>query len=93
MGCGHRWRRSRQVPRAHLLGRHRRECHPRLGTHSKLYVTQGGTLAEITPTGIAAGNEDGVGGPGFGADSFGTGPHGTPRSNYYPRTWAPIGRG
>ena len=64
-----------------------------LGTHSKLYVYQGGTLVDITPAGLAAGNEDGVGGPGFGADSFGTGTYGTQRSNYYPRTWAPIGRG
>jgi len=59
-----------------------------LGTHSKLYVYQGGTLADITPAGLSAGNEDGVSGPGFGADSYGTGTYGSPRSNYYPRTWA-----
>lgn len=34
-----------------------------LGTHSNLYVYQGGTLADITPAGLVAGNEDGVGDP------------------------------
>lgn len=58
------------------------------GTHSKLQVLVGGGLYDITPAGLAAGNEDGVGGPGYGADTFGSGAYGVTRPNFYPRTWS-----
>jgi len=58
------------------------------GTHLKLQLLLGGALHDITPAGLAAGNEHGVGGPGYGAEPFGTGSYGTARPDYYPRTWS-----
>lgn len=58
------------------------------GTHSALMVLQGDTLADITPSGLAAGNIDRTL-LGFGMGAFGAGPFGGgPLAQYYPRTWS-----
>lgn len=54
------------------------------GTSSKLYaITQSNALADITPTGFVAGNDDAVasGGVGYGAGNYGTGYYGTPQAD------------
>lgn len=59
------------------------------GTHSHLFVYVGGELADITPSGLAAGAEDGAGGPGYGAGGYGEGGYGEPTTGeYWPRTWS-----
>lgn len=60
------------------------------GTHTKLYVTQGGELADITPSsGFTAGAEDGAGGPGWSAGDYGEGDYGeASAANYFPLTWS-----
>ncbi len=58
------------------------------GTHSYLYVLVGGALFDITPVGLPAGAEHGVGGPGYGADAYSADTYGTARTNYAPRTWS-----
>lgn len=59
------------------------------GTHSKLYVYRDGSLYDITPVGLAAGNVDGAGGSGFGAGDYGEGDYGEGvPGEYYPRTWS-----
>lgn len=59
------------------------------GTHSALQVLVGGTLYTITPSGLAAGNEDSGSGPGYGTGTYGAGGYGTSStSEYYARTWS-----
>jgi hypothetical protein len=58
------------------------------GTHSALMVHVGGALFNITPAGLLAGAVDGVGGPGYGGETYDTGSYGTIRTNFYPRTWS-----
>lgn len=51
-----------------------------LGQHSKLYaVLAAGTVTDITPVGLTAGNLDAVIKVGYGNSTFGTGYYGTPR--------------
>lgn len=58
------------------------------GTNSKLYVRKGEVLADITPSGLAAGNVD-RSELGFGQGPFGLGPFGGgPTAEFYPRTWS-----
>lgn len=60
-----------------------------VGTHTGLYVYSGGGLYNITPTGLAAGLADGVGGAGYGTGAFGMGGFSMPSNvEYFPRTWA-----
>jgi len=66
-----------------------------VGTHTGLYVYSGGGLYDITPTGLAHGLADGVGGAGFGTGGFGVGGYSMPSNvEYFPRTWtmAPWGQ-
>lgn len=59
------------------------------GTHSALHVYTDGTLFDITPTGLAAGNEhSSAGSPGWGSGTWGMGTWSTPASDYYARTWS-----
>lgn len=51
-----------------------------IGTHSRLYVHDGGALVNITPSGFVAGENSSVPGLGFGAGVYGAGTYGTPRS-------------
>lgn len=59
------------------------------GTHSKLQVLKGGTLTDITPSGLAAGNIDSAGGPGYGVGGYGSGPYsGGITTEWWARTWS-----
>ncbi len=58
------------------------------GTHSALMVYTGGALANITPSGLAAGSIDNSGSaPGYGTGAYGTGTYSVPASAFYARTW------
>lgn len=61
-----------------------------LGTHSHLFAYSGGGLYDITPTGLAAGLQDSIGGAGFGTGVFGSGVFGENNytDDYWPRTWS-----
>jgi len=64
-----------------------------LGTYNKLYhLSVGGTLSDITPVGLTAGQEDATLNTGYGGGFYGAGFYGTPRltsSSYVPATtWA-----
>lgn len=60
-----------------------------LGTSTKLYVWLNGALVDITPSGLAAGAENGAGGPGWGAGTWGEGTWGGASiTDYFPRTWS-----
>lgn len=60
-----------------------------VGTHSNLYIVQGGSLYDITPAGLAAGNENGTSGGGYGAGAYGEGNFGEgDAAAGYPRTWS-----
>ncbi len=50
-----------------------------IGTNSKLYVNDEGSLFDITPTGFIGGIGESEAGLGFGALTFGAGTYGTPR--------------
>jgi hypothetical protein len=59
------------------------------GTHSKLQVYFGGTVYDITPSGLAAGSIDSAGdAPGYGSGDWDEGTYSTPASLFYLRTWA-----
>lgn len=59
------------------------------GTHSALQAYKSGTLADITPSGLAAGAIDGAGGPGYGAGGYGEGGYGEANvGQWFPRTWS-----
>ena len=60
-----------------------------IGTHEALWVFYGGGLYDVSPVGLAAGNENGTGGLGYGTGTYGTGTYGTPSAgDYFPRTWS-----
>src|SRR3954468_12088737 len=60
-----------------------------VGTHSKLYVYAGGGLYDITPVGLAAGNESSGGGLGYGTGTYGSGVYGgASTAEFRPRTWS-----
>lgn len=60
-----------------------------IGTHSALWVFTGGELADITPVGLAAGQEHGTGGLGYGTGGYGEGTYGVAADfEYFPRTWS-----
>lgn len=60
-----------------------------LGTHTNLQLWRNGRLADITPTGLAAGREDTATGPGWGVGQFGVGPWGrSQEGTYFARTWS-----
>lgn len=52
-----------------------------VGTSSKLYVHDDGSLIDITPLGFASGQDDSTVGTGFGAGNFGVSTYGTPRAS------------
>jgi hypothetical protein len=59
------------------------------GTHSKLQVLKGGQLYDITPSGLAAGNIDSAGGPGYGVGGYGSGDYGGGlTTEWWARTWS-----
>lgn len=59
------------------------------GTHSTLQVLVGGTIYDITPTGLSSGSIDGAGGPGYGTGTYGSGTYGTSTTpEWYARTWS-----
>jgi len=61
-----------------------------IGTNSNLYASQGGTLYDITPSGLAVGREDGLIGYGFGIGNYDSGDYGTARTTTTaidPSTW------
>ena len=59
------------------------------GTHSHLMVEVGGALYDITPTGLAVGNVDGLAGLGYGIGGYGLGGYGLASSTtLFPRTWS-----
>jgi hypothetical protein len=59
------------------------------GTHSGLQVYDGGIVATITPSGLAAGAIDTSGaGPGYGSGTYGSGTYSTPFTAYILRTWS-----
>lgn len=60
------------------------------GTHSNLYVYQGGGVYDITPTsGFTAGQIDGTGQSGYGTGPYGAGGYATPSTeDYFPLTWS-----
>ena len=51
-----------------------------VGTSSKLYIHEGGSLTDITPVGFVPGETSARPGRGFGVGLFGRGPWGTPRA-------------
>lgn len=63
-----------------------------IATNEKVYIEQGGTYYDITPSGLAAGSTDGFYGLGWGASSWGSSTWGTARSSsnvaLHPRTWS-----
>lgn len=59
-----------------------------LGTHSHLHAYSGGELFDITPAGLLVGAENGIGGPGYGAGAYDEGTYGTPRTDWFARTWS-----
>lgn len=59
------------------------------GNHSALQVLVGGTLYDITPSGLSSGSIDGAGGPGYGTGTYGSGTYGTSSTpEWYARTWS-----
>lgn len=52
-----------------------------IGTHSKAYKFDGGSVVDITPTGLTVGREDSILGAGWGAGNYGAGAYGTARSS------------
>lgn len=59
-----------------------------LGTNTKLYIAQSGSLFDITPTTFVAGSVDGTGGSGFGLGGYGEGGFGADGpGDYFPLTW------
>lgn len=59
------------------------------GTHNALQVHVGGTLADITPAGLAPGAVDtSGGGPGYGTGTYGSGTYSVPSSLFTLRTWS-----
>lgn len=52
-----------------------------VGTSSKLYVHDEGTLHDVTPLGFAAGQDSSSVGAGYGASLFGSSAYGTPRTD------------
>lgn len=58
------------------------------GTHSHLHAYAGGQLFDITPAGLVQGAKDGIGGPGYGAGAYSDEGYGTPRTNFFARTWS-----
>ena len=50
-----------------------------IGTNNKLYVTVGGTVADVTPRGFVPGRADSLYGLGFGAGDYGKAAYGTYR--------------
>lgn len=50
-----------------------------IGTNSKLYAYQGGTIADITPTGLNVGRVDGIAGIGYSFSTYGSSTYGTAR--------------
>lgn len=59
------------------------------GTHTHLQLWKGGTLYDITPSGLAAGSIDGtLEGPGYGSGAYGEGPYGGSSGDYWLRTWS-----
>lgn len=59
------------------------------GTHSALQVYRGGGLYDITPTGLAAGAENGTGTAGYSTGGYGVGGYSDPSTDdYFARTWA-----
>jgi hypothetical protein len=58
------------------------------GTHTSLFVWRDGSLFDITPVGLAAGEIDGTAGRGYGISGYGDGDYGAEAiSGYFPRTW------
>lgn len=59
------------------------------GSHSKLILEQGGALYDVTPSGLAAGNIDGLAGAGYGTGTYDSGLYGAPTTSpLFPRTWS-----
>lgn len=59
-----------------------------LGTHTNLYVYSGGTLYDITPSGLGSGAIDSAAGPGFGVGGYSSGSYGSSSAaDFYARTW------
>jgi hypothetical protein len=60
-----------------------------LGTHTKLYLVEGGVLYDVTPSGLAAGLADAGEGGGYGLGTYGSGQYGlaTAGSGFL-RTWS-----
>jgi hypothetical protein len=60
-----------------------------VGTHSHLYVYAGGGLYDISPVGLAVGNESSGGGLGYGTGGYGEGVYGgASTAEFRPRTWS-----
>lgn len=59
-------------------------------THQGLYVARSAKFADITPTGLASGNVDGLASPGWGGGGWGKGPWGiwSGTGDYRARTWS-----
>ena len=51
-----------------------------IGTNSNLYLSQGGTFADVTPAGFIAGRADSILGAGYGAGPYGRGKYGRRRT-------------
>jgi hypothetical protein len=51
-----------------------------IGTNSNLYLSQGGTFSDVTPTDFLTGRVDSILGAGYGAGKYGTGHYGTRRT-------------
>jgi len=51
-----------------------------VGTHTKLYASQGGSMYDITPAGFVTGREDSVAGLGYGIGVYGDSDYGTSRN-------------
>ena len=51
-----------------------------VGTNSNLYASQGGVLADITPSGFIVGRESGILGYGYGVGNYNAGDYGTIRT-------------
>lgn len=47
-----------------------------IGTHSKLWIYNGGSLYDVTPAGFTSGRADSLPGNGFGGGAYGTGAYG-----------------
>lgn len=59
------------------------------GTHLKLQLYRGGAVFDITPTGLAAGAENGTGTAGYSTGAYSVGGYSDPSAtDYFARTWA-----